>query len=103
MTDDQAAAMITGREMYALLVRIDKTVETMAMSLTAGAARMDDHESRLRSIEASDVARRISDLEADIKAMAAVIEEMKRRLWAIPGASVVIAAAAVIITLIKTY
>lgn len=95
---------ITTQQMYALLLEVDRKVTGMVAEHRNQANRLDDHEDRLRAIEAEeDLSRRIGDLEADIKAMAAQLEEVKRRLWAIPGASVLIAAAAIVLTLVRTY
>jgi len=99
-----AGVTITTQQMYALLLEVDRKVTGMVAEHRNQANRLDDHEDRLRAIEAEeDLSRRIGDLEADIKAMAAQLEEVKRRLWAIPGASVLIAAAAIVLTLVRTY
>lgn len=95
---------ITTQQMYALLLEVDRKVTGMVAEQRNQATRLDDHEDRLRAIEAEeDLSRRIAELEVDIKGMAAQLEEMKRRLWAIPGASVLIAAGAVVLTLVRTY
>lgn len=99
-----AGVTITSQRMYELLLDVDRKVTGMVAEHRSQATRLNDHEERLRAIEAEeDLSRRIGDLEADIKAMAAQLEEMKRRLWAIPSASVVIAAAAVVLTIVRTY
>lgn len=99
-----AGVTITSQRMYELLLDVDRKVTSMVAEQRAQVTKVDDHEERLRAIEAEgDLSRRIGDLEADIKAMAAQLEEMKRRLWAIPSASVVIAAAAVVLTIVRTY
>lgn len=98
------AVLITTQQMYELLLKVDRTVTKMAQDQQAAARQIDDHESRLRAIEAEeDLSRRIAELESDIKGMSLQLEEVKRRLWAIPGASVLIAAGAVVLTLIRTY
>lgn len=95
---------ITPQQMYELLLQVDRKVTAMAEQHRLQATQLADHEERLRSIEAEgDLSRRIVELEADIKAMSAQMEEMKKRLWAIPGASAIIAAAAVVLTLVRTY
>lgn len=101
---DAGGVTITTQQMYALLLEVDRKVTGMVAEHRSQSSRVSDHEERLRAIEAEeDLSRRIGDLEADIKAMAAQLEEMKRRLWAIPSASVVIAGAAIVLTLIRTY
>lgn len=95
---------ITPQQMYELLLQIDRKVTAMGEQHRLQSSQLADHEERLRNIESQeDLSRRIGDLETDIKSMTAQMEEMKRRLWAIPGASAVIAAAAVVLTLVRTY
>lgn len=99
-----AGVTITTQQMYELLLQVDRKVTSMGAQHTAQARQLSDHEDRLRSIESEgDLTRRIGDLESDIKAMAAQLEEVKKRLWAIPGASVLIAAAAIVLTIVRTY
>lgn len=100
----EAGVTITQQQMYELLVKVDRTVTALSQTHNQQAQQLADHEGRLRAIEAEeDLSRRIAELEADIKGMAAQMEDMKKRLWAIPGASAVIAAAAVVLTLVRTY
>lgn len=95
---------ITPQQMYELLLQVDRKVTAMGEQHTAQSRQLSDHEDRLRMIEAEgDLSRRIADLEGDIKTMSQQMEDMKKRLWAIPGASAIIAAAAVILTLVRTY
>jgi chromosome segregation ATPase len=95
---------ITQQQMYELLLKVDRTVTALSQTHTQQSQQLADHEGRLRAIEAEeDLSRRIAELEADIKGMSSQMEEMKRRLWAIPGASVLIAAAAVVLTVVRTY
>lgn len=95
---------ITPQQMYDLLLQVDRKVTAMVAEQRVASDKLADHEERLRVLEGEeDFSRRIGDLEADIKAMSQQMEDMKKRLWAIPGASVFIAAAAVIITLVRTF
>lgn len=95
---------ITPQQMYELLLQVDRKVTAMAEQHKLQASQLADHEDRLRVIEAEeDLSRRIADLEGDIKTMSQQMEDMKKRLWAIPGASAVIAGAAVVLTLVRTY
>lgn len=95
---------ITPQQMYELLLQVDRKVTAMAEQHRLQGTQLADHEERLRTIEAEeDLSRRIADLEGDIKAMSQQMEDMKKRLWAIPGASAVIAGAAVVLTLVRTY
>ena len=95
---------ISPQQMYAILVEVRDTVRGLATASAGQERRIDDHEKRLRDIEQSEVnTRRIEDMEEDVRAIRADMDHMKKRLYAIPGASVLIAAAAVVITLIRTY
>lgn len=101
---NDAGVTITSQQMYELLLQVDRKVTAMSQQHQTQASQISDHEDRLRAIEAEeDLGRRITDLETDIKSMSAQMEDMKKRLWAIPGASAVIAAAAVVLTLVRTY
>lgn len=95
---------ITPQQMYELLLQVDRKVTAMAEQHRLQASQLADHEDRLRTIEAEeDLSRRIADLEGDIRTMSQQMEDVKKRLWAIPGASAVIAGAAVVLTLVRTY
>ena len=88
---------ITTADMYALLVDIDKKVTALATTSRSTVDTLRDHEDRLRAIEAmEDQSRRLGNLESSVEAL-------KVRVYAIPGASVLVAVAAVVITLIRTY
>lgn len=96
--------VITTQQMYDLLLKVDRTLTQAVTDLRATAATVSDHETRLRSIESEeDVSRRLGEMEKQIEAMSQQIEELKRRAYAVPGASVLIALAAIVLTLIRTY
>ena len=91
-------------DMYRLLLSVDTKVTSLATGATSLAARIDDHENRLRSIEAEeDNTRRLTALEASDASFRADLESLKVRVYAVPGAGVLVALAAVVITLIRTY
>jgi polyhydroxyalkanoate synthesis regulator phasin len=95
---------ITPQQMYDLLLKVDRTVTQMASAQDSHARTLEDHEDRLRMIEAEeDFGRRFGELEADIKALREQISELQRKVWAIPGAATAIAAGALIFTLVRTY
>ena len=78
--------------MYELLTTIDKRVALSLAAHDSYTKQLLDHEQRLRTIEMhADLVRRVDDLERSTV-------EMQRRVWAIPSASVLIAAAALIAT-----
>lgn len=87
--------IVTPQAIYELLLEVKETVDTGAVERRADAKRLDDHETRLREIEQrEDLARQVAELKADVRSL-------QRRVWAIPGASVVISGAAVVIVLIR--
>lgn len=95
---------ITTQQMYAILLEVRDTVKELRTMHLNQQEKLEDHEERLRGIERSEIStRRIEDMEEDVRAIRADMDHMKKRLYAIPGASVLIAAAAVVITLIRTY
>lgn len=95
---------ITTQQMYDLLLKVDRTLTQAVTDLRATGTTVADHEARIRAIEAEeDVSRRLTEMEETIKVMSSQIEDLKRRLYAIPGASVLIALAAIGITLVRTY
>lgn len=96
--------VITTQQMYDLLLKVDRTLTQAVTDLRSTITTVTDHESRLRAIEGEeDVSRRLGEMEETIKAMSIQIEELKRRAYAVPGASVLIALAAIVITLVRTF
>ena len=99
-----ADIVITTEQMYNLLLKIDRTVTQLAGQVGTQATTILDHETRIRQIEsAADDGIRITAMEDDVKAIRADLEGMKRKVYAIPGASVLIAAAAIVLTLVKNF
>jgi hypothetical protein len=95
---------VSTADMYALLLKIDRNLTTLTTTVGTQATTIIDHEARLRHIEAAaDNGLRVTAMEDDVKAIRAELESMKAKVYAIPGASVVIAAAAVVLTLIRTF
>lgn len=84
--------VVTTADMYELLVRIDKTVSALVAQNDTQSQVLQDHESRIRAIEAEeDLSRRLAAIESHVT-------ELQRKVWAIPSAATVIALAALIIT-----
>lgn len=93
--------VITTADMYALLVKVDQTVSAMRIQHEQQSQQLIDHEARLRSIEAEeDFSRRFTEMEAEVKAVRQDLIELQRKVWAIPGASVLISAGILITTLV---
>lgn len=84
--------VVSTEQMYQLLVKIDRTVTALSAQNDSQSQVLQDHESRIRAIEAEeDLSRRLAVIEAHVA-------ELQRKVWAIPSAATVIALAALIIT-----
>ena len=102
--DQTPGVSVSLDEMYRLLLSIDHKVTTLTGSAASLLSITTDHETRLRGLEqAADNGGRVTAMEDDVKAIRTDLEGLKRKVYAIPGASVLIAAAAVVITLIRNY
>ena len=89
--------IVTPEQMYQLLLCIDSKVSALTATMDTLDERVADHEARLRTIEQKeDLARRVAEIEGSLR-------EIQRRVWALPSAATVIAAAAIILTLVRTY
>lgn len=103
-TTRRAEVAVSLEDMYRLLVAIDSKVTTLSITVQNAGTVQRDHEQRIRDLEAARTSEsRIAAMEENVAAIRAEQESMKRRLYAVPSASVVIAAAAVVITLIRTF
>lgn len=95
---------ITGQQMYDLLLTIDRKVTAMAQAQESHDRQLADHEGRLRVIEAEeDVSARLERMETDMRDLLEQVRGLQRKVWAIPSATAVIAAAAVVLTLVRTF
>lgn len=95
---------ITPQQMYQLLLQIDRTVTAVASAQQTQAKQLSDHEERLRAIEAEeDMTSKLVRLEKDMADLLKQVRDLQRKVWAIPSATAIIAAAAVILTLVRTY
>lgn len=85
--------VITTRDIYEMLVDVKAVVDAMAPL----PEKVTDHEDRIRDIEnREDLSRRVNQLEVSI-------QDLQRRVWALPSISAVIAGAALVLTLVRTY
>ncbi len=111
--DDPLMAMRTTRrsevavsleDMYRLLVAIDSKVTTLTLNVANSQIVEKDHEQRIRELEHARLSeQRVTAMEDDVKAIRGELEALKTKVYAIPGASVLIAAVAVVLTLIRTF
>ena len=87
---------VTTQQMYDLLVKIDQRLIAMSTNMDTLDERVADHEARIRSIEGEEnLVRRVIVIEDRI-------DEIRKRLWAIPGAATLIALAALVLTIIRS-
>lgn len=95
---------ITGQQMYDLLLSIDRKVTAMAQAMESHDRQLADHEGRLRVIESEeDMTARLERMENDMRDLLEQVRGLQRKVWAIPSATAVIAAVAVVLTLVRTY
>jgi len=95
---------ITPQQMYDLLLKVDRTVTQVASAQESQAKQLSDHEERLRVIEAEeDMTSKLERLERDMADLLEQVRSLQRKVWAIPSATAIIAAAAVVLTLVRTY
>lgn len=95
---------ITGQQMYDLLLSIDRKVTAMAQAMESHDRQLADHEGRLRVIESEeDMTARLERMENDMRDLLEQVRGLQRKVWAIPSATAVIAAAAVVLTLVRTF
>lgn len=89
--------VVTQARIYELLLGIDSSVKLLTADVVTARATITDHEQRLREIEQrEDLSRRVAEMERTVKSL-------QQRVWAIPSASVLIAAAALSVTLIRVF
>lgn len=95
---------ITGQQMYDLLLTIDRKVTAMAQAQESHDRQLADHEGRLRVIESEeDMSARLERMETDMRDLLEQVRGLQRKVWAIPSATAIIAAAAVVLTLVRTF
>jgi cob(I)alamin adenosyltransferase len=93
---------VSTNDMYQLLVKMDHTLTRLDSSVTQQGVTIADHEARLRQVESDGLnERRVEAMEEDVKAIRGDIEGLKRKVYAIPSLSAAVAAAALVITLIR--
>lgn len=98
MSDDPL--IITQREIYNLVVEVRDDVRAMKEVPTDLASL----EIRVREIEQREnLSRRVETTEAELNDMRDDIQDLQRKVWAIPGASVVISGAALAVVLITKF
>jgi hypothetical protein len=95
MPENDGPVVVTQARIYELLISLDHKVTNIANKVDGGAETIRDHENRIREIEQrEDLSRRVTEIEAGLKTLT-------QRVWAIPSASVLIAAAALVVTLVR--
>lgn len=92
-TDPLGPVMITARDIYDALIRLQETVSQLVNQGVGHADDIRDHETRLRAIEEARPAPRIQDLETRVRGLEA-------RQWPLPAASLLVAAAALAVAVL---
>jgi len=102
--NESAGVIVTSGEIYKVLLEVKSTCDTLVQEHKQDTRLLNDHEERIRDIEArEDLSRRVAALETASAQRDVVLEDIKRRVWAIPGASVLISAAVLIFALVRAY
>lgn len=100
----KAEVAISLEDMYRLLIKIDSTVSTLALTVQNAGIVQKDHEQRIRDLEQARLSEsRVTAMEEDVKAIRGELEGIKRKVYAIPSAAAAIAAGALILTLVRTF
>lgn len=101
---DEPGITVSMQDMYSLLLKIDRNLTQLTATVGTQATTIIDHEARLRSIEqAADDGARVTAMEEDVKAIRMELEGLKRKVYAIPSAASALAAAALILTVVRTF
>lgn len=98
--------VVTTQDIYQLLQEVRDEVRNGTVERRADAARIVDHENRLRVIEQrEDLSRRVRVLEEEQSNAADEVNtrlsQLERRVWSIPSGATFVAVAALVITLIR--
>ncbi len=94
MTDD--GITVTLDQMWELLQRIDRTVLQSVLAHDAYTRDLLDHEERLRVLEGhADLTYRVGELESATRDQQQQLEDLKRRVWAIPTIASIAAVVAI--------
>jgi hypothetical protein len=94
MADD--GITVTLDQMWELLQSIEHSLLRALATHESYTHDLIDHEDRLRLLEArSDVAYRVGELEAMTRHQQQQLEELRRRVWAIPTAATLAAVVAI--------
>lgn len=92
---------ISLEEMYRLLLSIDAKVTALSTDSHNSVRVLGDHEQRLRELEAAQNAATMEQMESNVVRIMDDVESLKKRVYAVPAASAVIAGAALVITLVR--
>jgi hypothetical protein len=94
--EDSNGVTVTLDQMWQLLQSIEHTVLQSLAAHESYSHELIDHEERLRLLESrSDVAYRVGELEAMTRRQQQQLDELRRRVWAIPTAASLAAVVAI--------
>lgn len=92
-TDPLGPVLITARDVYDAVVRVDGTLSRLVDQVAALAQDVVDHEERLRKIEGARPGERLGQLEERVRTV-------EGRLFPLPVLAVLFAAASLVVTLV---
>lgn len=93
MPDSLGPITIGPREIFEEVVQLRRAAERLVDRVDDVVRDVGDHESRLRTLEASDAAKAVSDHEARIRAM-------ERTRWPLPSLAALIAVTSLVVAII---
>ena len=94
--------VVTQAAMYALLLKIDSQLAVLASEHAGHTRALDDHEERLRRVEAEgNITRRLDGIVKRLDAQEMDLEAVQRRVWALPGVAAVAAIVAIVVAIVR--
>ncbi len=93
---------VSSQQMYDLLLKIDRNLTQLTSTVGTQSSTLIDHETRLRAVAAAEPnGVRVAAVEGDVAAIREDLDGLKKKVYAIPSLSAAVAAAALVITLIR--
>lgn len=96
MTDPLGPVVITARDVYDALVRLQETVAQLVGQNAGHGDDIRDHESRIREIETVQPSRAIPELRAEI-------ERLKAGRWPLPALAALTGVGALVVAVIALF
>lgn len=93
MTEPLGRVVITARDIYDALIRLQETVNQLVSQNIGHGDDIRDHETRLRAVEAVQPARAIPELRAEV-------EKLKANRWPLPTIGALAGVAGVVVAIV---